>query len=292
MTVYSYSAVDDSGRRAEGTVASADRQEALHRLLAQGLSVLDLRQQAAGAQPSTVGQLLRRRKFRLAVLTRQLATLYGSGVPLVRSMNVLIEQAGDPRTRTIFRDILQSVEAGRSLAQALAQHPDVFPPIMVSMVRVGQMSGTLEEVLNRLAELFEKQDEVRGEVRAALAYPALVLVMGVASAAVLALFVIPRLELMFEGMGQRLPLPTRILLAISGAVSANWLVLLVGLLAAIVALRLAVRNERFRLRWDALKLRIPWAGQLMRQAAIARFARSLGTLVHADVSIVTALEVV
>ena len=291
MPAFSYKALNGDGRRSEGAVTATTRREALERLLNQGWHVLELAQREAPEVVPVVGRLFLRRRLRLSAVTRQLATLCASGVPLVRSMNVLIEQSENPRTRKILSDILESVEAGSSLSDALARQRGVFPQVMISMVRMGEVSGTLDEVLTRLAELFEKQEEISGAVKAALAYPALVLLLGMGSAAVLIAFVIPRLTVMFVGLGQSLPLPTRILCGIADVVHASWWLFALVILAAVVGLRIALRRPRLRLAWDRLKLRIPLAGKLMRHAAIGRFAHALGTLVHTDVHIVEALDV-
>ncbi len=291
MQAYSYKALSSGGAPSDGSLVAANRREALDRLLSRGLHVLELREQEAEKPVAPRGKLFRRRGLRIVTVTRQLGTLCASGVPLVQSMNVLIEQAEDARSRAILSEILESVKAGSSLSDAMGKRRDVFPEIMISMVHMGEVSGTLDEVLARLAELFEKQAEIRGEVKAALAYPALVLLLGVASAAALITLVIPRLAVMFEGLGERLPLPTRILCGISEFFGAYWWLIAVVILLAGLGAAAAARKPGFRLAWDRIKLRIPWAGKLICQAAIARFSRALGALVRADVPIVEALHV-
>ncbi len=274
-----------------GTLDAAGRKQALQRLFGQGLDVVDL---AAERRPRAAGWAPRfslRRGLHLATFTRQIATLCASGVPLVDSMNVLIAQTEDARVKAMLADVLEAVKAGSSLSDALGAHREVFPEMMVSMVHMGEVSGTLDDVLVHMAELFERQDEIKGEVKAALAYPALVLLLGVASAAVLVAFIIPRLAVMFEGMGESLPLPTRVLCGIADVVHATWWFAVPVLAAGVLGLAAALRRPRFRLAWDRLKLRVPVAGRLIQQAVVARFARALGTLVHADVSIVEALDV-
>jgi len=290
VQAYAYKALSAASERSQGTIAASNRREALERLLSQGWHVLELHEVQAPGPSSPALRLFRRPRLRLATLTRELATLCGSGVPLVRSMEVLIRQADGARARKVLEDILESVKAGSTLGDALAEHSEVFPEIMISMVRMGELGGTLDDVLARLSEMFEKQEEIRAEVRAALAYPCLVLLLGMGSALVLLKFVIPRLLVMFEGIGERLPLPTRILCGVSDVLSAYWWAMLLGAGAAAIGVGFAARRPGFRLAWDGLKLRIPWVGKLVRQSAIARFARSLGTLVHADVSIVEALR--
>ncbi len=292
MGTYVYTVVSEAGERSEGTISSTGRQEAIQRLLDDGWHVLELKEeQDPGSRLFSIG-FLRRRAFRLPAITRQLATLLSSGVPLVKSMEVLIEQSEDRHAKHVLSDMLEAVKTGKSLSDGMAAHREIFPEIMVSMVRVGEVSGALDEVLARLADLFDSQEELRGEVRAALAYPALVLMLGVASAGALVTFVIPRLVVMFEGIGQRLPLPTRILCGISDVLSVYWWVIGLGVVIVVVGLKALLRRPGFRAAWDGFKLRIPWVGRLIREVAIARFARSLGTLVRADVAIVEALEVV
>ncbi len=291
MEAYSYRAVDESGERTRGTLTATSRQEALERLLGRGVHVLELEEAHATAEPPAVRRVFRRRAFKLSEVTRQLATLTTSGVPLVESMSVLIEQSENEEGRELLADILDSVKTGKSLSDAMAEHRELFPDMMISMVHMGEVSGTLDSVLTRLAELFEKQEEIRGEVKAALAYPALVLLLGIASAIFLVSFVIPRLGVLFEGLGEQLPLPTRMLLGISGAIQHTWWMLLLLVLACVVAFRMAFRRPEVQYAWDRFKLALPWAGNLIRQAAIARFARALGTLVHADVPMVEALDI-
>jgi len=291
VQAYSYRALSESGEHTQGTLVAAGRRDAIERLQSRGWHVLDVREGQAGSGAVAPRRLFRRRGFRLAELTRQLATLERSGVPLARSLTVIIEQTDDERTADLFSDILDAVKGGRSLSDAMAQHRDVFPEIMVSMVHTGEVSGTLDEVLERLAELFEKRDAMRSEVRAAMAYPALVLCLGLASAFALVTFVIPRLNVMFETIGGELPVPTRILMRFSELVRSGWWAILAGIAALCGAWVLLAGSAAFRMRWDRLKLRIPWISTLIRNASMARFSRALGTLVHAEVPIVEALNV-
>jgi type II secretory pathway component PulF len=292
MPSYTYTAVNRAGERRSGSVSSPGRREAIARLLAGGWHVLDLRESGADDARKPAGRRWGRGSLRLAPLCRQLATLCASGVPLIRSMEVLIEQAEDARSRKVLASILEAVKAGRSLSDALADHPKLFPEVMVSMVRVGEAGGALDDVLERLAELFEKQDEIRGEVVAALAYPVLVLLLGLASAIVLVVFVVPRLEVMFEGIETRLPLPTRILCGLSHFTARFWGALAAGAVAGVFAVRTIGARPAVRRAWDGLKLRLPVIGRLARHVAMGRFARFLGVLVHADVPVVESLNVV
>ncbi len=290
MQTFAYKAMSISGERTEGVLSARTRRDALESLVGRGLSVLEISERRTERPVGRVRGLLRRR-LNLTNLTRQLATLLRAGIPLARSLSVMAEQSEDERERSLLLDILEDVKAGRSLSEALGEHPDVFPEVMVSMVRMGEVAGTLDDVLARLAELFERQEGIRSEVRSALAYPVLVLLLGVASAVAMLAFVIPRLALMFEGLDQRLPLPTRMLIGTSKFFQAWWWALALGVAAAAVGVRMLRRNPAFCLRWDGLMLRVPVAGRVVRQAAVGRFARALGTLAGSDVPIVEALKV-
>lgn len=292
MPTYTYKALTQTGEKSQGTVAAPTRRDALRRLIAGGQNVLDLWEQAAGGAAVISAFRFSRRSIRLSTFTRQLATLCGSGVPLVQSLNVLIDQTKEPRAVQILTEIRESIEGGSTLADALAQHPGVFPRIMSSMVRVGEVGGTLDEVLLQLAGLYEKEETLKGEVRAALAYPVLVLVLGLASAVLLMVFLIPRLKVLFEGVGQSLPAPTRLLLGISDVVITYGWLLGLALILLFVAYKVARRSHQTRLFVDRCKLRIPLMGTLIRNVAIARFARLLGTLTRGGISLVEGVDIV
>jgi len=291
LPTFTYKAIAADGRQAGGSVVASTRHDALQRLAAEGRHPFDLREQAAG-EGARSGVRFRRRAIRLSVVTRQLATLSESGISLVQSLNVLIEQTPDLRARQLLVEIREAVKGGSTFADALARHPDEFPPIMSSMVRVGERGGSLDQVLSQLSDLFENEESLRSEVRAAVAYPVLVLCLGIVSTILLVVFLIPRLEVLFAGVGQALPLPTRILIGLSHALAGyGWLL---GLCAVgvVVAWRLALRRSAVRVFFDGCKLRVPWVGRVVRGAAIARFTRLLGLLAQGGISIVEGLEIV
>jgi len=293
LPTYWYKAlVGQDSRLSEGTIVAATRREALQRLVDSGQHPLDLSERKTEDVGGGIRFRLQRQVIRLATFTRQLATLSASGVPIVRSLNVLIEQMKDARARRILTDIRESVQGGSTFAAALGKHPRVFPKLMTSMVRVGEMGGTLDEELVELSELYEKEESRKGEVRAAVAYPSLVLFLGLVSAVVLIAFLIPRLEVLFEGVGQSLPAPTRVLLGISHIVTGYAWAITVAVVAAVAGLRAALRNRATRLFVDRCKLRVPWLGALTRNVEIARFTRLLGTLTHGGITIVEALDIV
>jgi type II secretory pathway component PulF len=293
VATYTYIALTQDGRRTQGSVVAPTRPDAIRRLLSGGHNVLDLREDSLpGAAAASSGRRYWRRPIRLSAFARQMATLSASGVPLVQSLNVIIEQSTDPHAIQILTDVRTSVEGGSTLANALAQHPRVFPRILTGMVAVGEMGGTLDEVLSQLAELYEKDEGLKSEVQAAMAYPILVMCLGITSAILLLTLLVPRLKMLFEGAGQALPWPTQVMLFISDAISSyGWLVVfLVPLL--VIAWKAMQRSHEVRRAVGRLQLRIPWVGRLIRAVSIARFARLLGTLMRGGISFVEGMDIV
>ena len=291
MPTFWYKALEASHESSEGTIVATTRREALQRLIDNGKHPLDLREQSNRESRVPLGSRFRRRVIRLATFTRQLATLSASGVPIVKGLDVLTAQVKDPRARHLLTEVRESVQGGSTFADALAAHPRVFPKLLTSMIQVGERGGTLDEQLLELSELYEREESLRGEVQAAVAYPLLVLVTGLVSAVILIAFFIPRLEVIFEGVGQTLPAPTRILLATSHFVTAHALGLTVALVVILAVARAVARRPGGRLFVDGCRLRVPWLGTLVRNLAIARLTRVLGTLTHGGISIVEALDI-
>jgi len=292
LPTFKYKALTLDGEHSEGMVVATTRRDAIQRLAAGGQHVLDLRSQTEAASEQPLGFRLGKRVIDLPGFCRQLATLSESGVPLVQSINVLIRQTRDVNARRVFSEIRESVEAGSTLADALAKHPQTFPKIMISMVRVGEIGGTLDQVLLQLSELFEREHTLRGEVRAAMAYPTLVFFLGLTSAVVLVAFFIPRLEGLFDVVNQSLPAPTRALLALSHFVTSRGWILAVLLVVAIVGIRFALRRPPVRVTIDTFKMRVPFLGALVKNVALARFTRLMGTLLNGGVSVVEGLDIV
>jgi len=292
LPTYKYKALTLDGESAEGTVVASTRRDAIQRLAGGGQHVLHLHAQVEAEAGETLGFRLGKRTIDLPGFSRQLATLSESGVPLVQSINVLIRQTRDPNAQRIFAEIRESVEGGATLADALAKHPQTFPKIMIGMVRVGELGGTLDQVLLQLSELFEKEQTLKGEVRAAMAYPLLVFFLGIASAVVLVAFFIPRLESLFDVVDQALPAPTRLLLALSHFATTRGWILAAFLVLAVVAIKFALRRKVVRVAVDTFKMRVPLLGTLIRNVAIARFSRLLGTLLNGGVSVVEGLDIV
>ena len=242
--------------------------------------------------PRRGGRWRRSGRSQLVLSTRQLATLVKAGMPLLRALQTVSDQLDPGPLRNVFLAIARDVESGVKLSEALAAHPRWFPPFYVNMVRAGEVGGLLDEILKRLAELLEKQARLRDRVKSALMYPAFVMVAAVAILIILMAFVVPTFLGMFTELGSSLPLATRILVAVCTAVRTWWWAVGLALVGAAMALRLAVATPLGRRVMDRATLLAPVAGSLVERLLIARFARTLGTLIASGVPILTALETV
>lgn len=294
MSTFFYRAVAGDGRTAEGVLDGVSERAVAGRLREMGLVPFYIGEKKQ-ALPLRLETLFRRRKVsrrQRLFFTRELAALVKAGLPLDRSLAILVELAAEATLRTAVQDVLKALKGGRSLAEALQTRPDVFPPLYINMVRAGEASGALRVVLERLTEFEEAAEELRSYFISALIYPTLLATVGVIAISVLMVFVIPRFGAVFADAGQALPWPTAMLLTTSTVLRAwGWLVV-VAVVAGIVALRRWVRTEAGRARWDEWKLRLPLAGEVFRKVEVARFARTMGTLLANAVPILTALNLV
>jgi len=274
----------------EGTVEAATRAEAVARVDAMGYSPISVREaveEGAGARRRAVWRRISAGS--ITVFTRQLASLIRSGVPILRALNTIRAQTGNPRLRAVVEDLGTVIRDGGMLSDAMGRHPRLFPRLYVSMVRAGESGGALDTVLFRLADAREKEEDLRRRVQAAAAYPALVAAVGAITIFVLLSFFLPRVAALFRDY-RDLPLPTRVLIGASDFFSAHWywLLLAAGLTAAVF--RRVAAMEKGRALVDALKLRLPVIGVFLRDADIARFARTLSLLIEAGLPIDRALE--
>ncbi|WP_437278865.1 type II secretion system inner membrane protein GspF [Sorangium sp. So ce375] len=228
----------------------------------------------------------------VAVMTRQLATLIGAGIPLFESLNALIEQVEKESLKKVLTQVREQVREGTSFAKALEAHPAVFPPLYVSMVRAGEASGTLEGVLTRLTVFMENQAKLVGKVTAALAYPALMALIGIGLISVLMVAVVPNVTGIFASMDQALPWYTAALIGTSAFASSYWWLVLLALAGAVYGFRRWVRTPKGRLSWDTFVLRAPIFGKLIQMLSIARFARTLATLLSSGVALLSAMDIV
>jgi len=296
MRKFRYTAKDNRKEMITGILEADTEQEALAKLSQMGYFPLSIERDEASAEEQSVPQSLgffnRIRRRDITFFTRQLADLLESGLPLMRALDVLREQTESRRLQEMLASIASQVREGKSFSEALALYPKTFSNLYVNMVKSGEVGGMLSEVLARLAEFGEKDEELRAKVRAALAYPILILFVGMATVAVLLIFVVPKLVSLFQDVGQILPLPTRILIEVSQGLVHYWWVILSMVAFSVFLLRRGMLSQGVRLAIDGVKLRLPVWGSLIKKVEIASFARSLATLLSHGVPILQAMQVV
>ncbi|MCI0538983.1 MAG: type II secretion system F family protein [Verrucomicrobiales bacterium] len=304
MTAFRYQAINGNGSATTGVIEAEDRKIALQLLGKQGLFPSSLEVCArTGEEKGRVGARTepRRSTIRLGTgikrkditaFTREMAALLGAAIPILQALEGLGEEEENPALKQVILKISDSVRKGAALSAALEEHPRLFNKLYVSMVRVGEEAGALQKVMADLADLLEHDDEIRSEVVSAVSYPIFVLGFGLFTVTILLTVVLPRLFSMLQEMLQILPLPTLILLRISGVLHHHWPWILLGGAGAIVAVRRYLRSPKGAQVWDTTKLRLPIIGSVFRAAALSRFARTLGTLARSGVSLLPALKIV
>jgi len=297
MPRYRYRAVSASGDILEGEMDAASSASVAERLADMGHTPIRA-QEAGHAGGRGFGALalspLRRRVNRrdLALLTRELATLLRAGVPLDRALEILQAIVAKQHLRDALERVLDQVRGGSALADAMATRPHDFPRFYTSMVKAGEVSGTLDQVLERLAEFLERSQAVSESVRSALVYPIILVVVACGSLIVLVTSVIPQFRPLFESAGQALPLPMAVLVGVADVLSAYWWAFALAIVAAVLGFRRALAQRDSRLKIDAAMLRWPLVGALIRKLEAARLCRMLSTLLRNGVSLLTALAVI
>ncbi len=298
MPVYEYQALDRAGKNKSGIIDADSPIAARQKLRGSGVfptalkeTSSALRQKAQG--PRSVSTFFKRVKpGEISAATRQLAILLGAGITLVASLDALITQVPNPLLKKILAQTKESVNQGNSLAASLGQHPKVFSEIYVNMVRAGEESGSLDLVLHRLAELTEHQQALKGRLKAALAYPVFMLFIGILVLFFLVAFIVPNITKIFDEMHQILPLPTLILIAVSHFLKSFWWLVAGGCGCALFLITKFIRTPRGRRLWDRVKLGAPLIGSLNSKSAMARFSRTLASLLQNGVPLLSALGIV
>lgn len=291
---YFYKAKNQEGRLLTGTLL-ADTEKAVARYIqGQGCFVLQIKEQAGTSE--LIGDFLGKwhtvKTKDVAVVCRQLSTMMDAGLPLVTCLSIIIDQTNNARIKTALQNVYKKVKEGEAFSLALAEHPGVFPVMLVKMVEAGEIGGVLDEVLGRSAMHFEKEHKLNEKIRSAMLYPAVVMVMAVLSIIFIITFVLPTFMTMFENMNVELPWPTRLLSATGNLVRAQWpLFLLLGVITGACG-KLVLNRSEFRKIWEQVVLYSPIVGQLVYKVAVARFCRILSTLLRGGVPIILALDVV
>ncbi|HEX6460464.1 MAG TPA: type II secretion system F family protein [Thermoleophilaceae bacterium] len=292
MSTFAFKALDLTGAATRGEVEAEDKQSVAAQLRSKGLIVLDIEEQ----KPTDVGDLLGRFKkvkpHELTVATRQLSTMISSGMSLLRALYVLEDQAENDKLKEAFSQVRKDVEAGISLSEALARHPDIFNELYVAMVAAGETGGILEGTLTRVADQLEKDDSLRRQVKAAMMYPTMIASFAGLVMIALVAFIVPVFAKVFKDFGGKLPAITQVTVNISHLVTGRWYVCILGVWAMVWGFRKWKSSERGREQWDRFKLKIPWKiGDTVQKIALARFSRTFSALVAAGVPMLEAIEI-
>jgi type IV pilus assembly protein PilC len=288
-----YKAMDRAGAPASGEIAGDSKAAVAAQLRMRGFTVVDIDQKAT---TPTVEEILDRYRGmpsrHVTVFARQLATMISSGLSLLRSLYVLEDQTEAPKLKHAVHAVRQDVEAGLALSQAMSKHPRIFSDLFVAMVRAGETGGNLEEVLERVAVQLEKDDHLKRTVRSAMVYPCLIATFAVFVLIGMVLFIIPIFANMFKDLGGKLPALTQLMINLSDGMRTYWYLIILVPIAVTVAFKKWKRTDRGGYIWDSLKLRMPMRiGDIVRKIAVARFARTLGTLTASGVPILQALDI-
>lgn len=295
MPSFRYKAVTAGGETVEGAMDAANRDVVVEQLRGKGHFPLVVEEGQARAESILHRDLFGPRKATrrdITVATRELATLLKAGLPLDRALRVLIDVAEGPAPRDMNSRILERVQGGASLAEAVEREGRVFPQFYGAMVRAGEAGGSLHYVLDRLADFLERIQALRESVRSALLYPALLMIMAAVTVVVMFGFVLPQFRPLFDEMGDKLPILTRIFLAIGDAVQSWWWVGALALACAVGLFRWALRSPELRVRWDSWKLSAPVLGELLRKIETARLSYTLSMLLHGGQPLLEALGIV
>jgi type IV pilus assembly protein PilC len=292
---FQYKVKDKNGKLVEGSLEAENAQLVVSKLRSMGYVPIEI-QQSGGA---TLQRELKLPGFSdrvklkdVAVFSRQFATMINSGLSLLRALNILAEQTESKALAEIANQVRMDVEKGSSLSQAMSKHPKAFGRLYVSMVRAGEVGGALDSVLLRLADTIEKQVELRRKVKSAMTYPAVVAILVLTIVAAMLLFVIPMFEGIYKQLGGTLPAPTQFLINLSKFLRKLWFVVFFGIIGGVFGFRKWIASEEGRKQWDAIKLKMPIFGKLVRKTALARFSRTLSALVRSGVPILESLDIV
>jgi len=300
VAIYEYKGLNAAGGAVNGIIDADNPKAARSKLRKKGVFPTQVDEQKKGISKGSglsrevdIGQYFERISAKdIAAMTGQLSTLVGANIPIVEALTALIDQVEKPKLERILRDLREKVNQGATLAEALKDHGEVFPPLYVNMVGAGEQSGALETVLDRLTDYTEAQVALRGKIVTALTYPALM--GGVSGLIIIGLFVgvIPRIKRVFDSMDTALPTITQVVIAISDFFIGQWYVPMFLSIVFVFSFRHWVKTEKGRTQWHSMLLKAPILGNVNRKVAVSRFCRTMSTLLDSGVPILTAVAIV
>jgi type IV pilus assembly protein PilC len=298
MAKYIYKARDLTGKIVSDTVEAASQREAVEKLKSLRYVIVDIKEEA---KEKSAGSIIKKllpfgkkvKSMDVTLFSRQLATLISSGVPLVQGLSILEEQIESPQFKKVIKSLRTDIESGISISEAMKKHPDVFSELYIGMVHAGEIGGILDQVLDRLASYLEASEELKSKIKGAMTYPILVTLVAIGAATVMLTVVVPRFAAMFSEMGAKLPTPTLILINVSNFLKKYIGFFIIGAVAFYVIFRKIYKSvPSVKLKVDIHLLRLPVLGDVIKKTAIAKFTRTLGTLVKSGVPILQAMETV
>lgn len=291
MTKYSYSAVDSNGIPQSGLVEANSTDQAVQVLRNRGLIVTEVKEKKELELGQIIGKFRGVPAQEKIVFTRQLSTMIASGLPITQSLKILQQQAHNAVFEQSLGDILRAIDGGASLHEAMAEHPKVFNRLYLSLIKAGEASGQLDVILDRLAEMMEKDKEFKDKVRGAMIYPIIIVVVMLMVLAVMFLFVIPRLAALYEELNAELPVITKLMISASKLMVGFWWLAALLTVGAFVGLRYLLRRPNVREVTDELKLKLPVFGSLSREVQLTSFTRTLSMLVSSGIPLLEALSI-
>lgn len=290
MSKFQYKAVNMGGRTVDGIYEGKDRADVVSMLRTKGFYPLDVSEvKAAGALNKELGTKVSLKV--LALFCQQFSTILSSGIPVGQALDILAQQTEDKRLKAVLKDVYEKVQTGRSLTDSFGDHSKRFPSIFMSMLSVGEVSGTLEASLKRLHGYFKQEYQLVSKFRTAMIYPAVVMGLAILITTFLLVFIVPTFQGIFERAGADLPLPTQILLAVSGFIRTQWPLILIAITGIITALQMYSKSEGGRMSLDRMSLKLPAFGPLNVKMLVSRFTRTLGAMSSSGVPLTQALEI-
>ena len=288
MPTFRYVAKESTGRTVSGTLQYSDKSHLIEALRKKNLVIISINETTR----RTIGGSKKVKLDDIVIFSRQLATMVDSGIPLVQAMDILHDQIEKQNFKSIVASIRDDIEVGSSFSDALSKHPSTFSPLYINMVRAGESSGALDDILDRLASYLEKTNTLQRKVRTSLVYPSVVVTMAILITLVMLLKVIPTFKGIFGMLGGTLPLPTRVLIFISDTLRSMFLYVVAVMTVIVFLLGKFIKTPQGKALSDKIILILPVVGQLLRKVAVAKFTRTLATLVKSGVPILVSLEIV
>lgn len=289
MPEFLYKAQNTQGNVFQGSLEAKDKAEAEAMLLRRRLVITSLKKKPTEIKIK-IGSGIKHAD--IARFTRMFSSMSSAGLPMLQCLNILEDQCENPELKSVIHKITQSINGGSSLADALAQHPKVFGPLYTNMVAAGEAGGILDGILARLAETLENQERLKRKVKKALTYPVMLVIVGILVVVALMTFVVPTFAEQFAALNAELPAPTLAVVGISDFLRDNGAFIIIGVIALIVGFKMSMKVPQIKFAWDGFMLKVPKLGDLQIKSTTASFARTLGTLLNAGVSIMDSLKVV